>query len=131
MAYNGLEYFKYTLGTGIQTMTDLNISATSSAIKKIKDIIIEENNGSNLRIFVQGGGCAGFNYGFMLDTNLTDEDFVCDLGSDVKLFVDSMSAQYLDGVKIDFKEDIVGSAFSIENPKAQTTCGCGSSFNPF
>lgn len=110
-------------------MDAFNITATDRAVEKIKDVLMEEGD-KNLRIFVQGGGCAGFSYGFMVDDDLSMEDFKLDLGG-VKVVVDSMSAQYLDGAKIDYKEDLIGSSFTIDNPNAQSSCGCGSSFNPY
>lgn len=111
-------------------MDTLQITATPAAVEKIKEILVDEGSNTNLRVFVQGGGCSGFSYGFMLDSDLTNEDFVCDLGSDVKVYIDSMSAQYLNGIKIDYKDDLVGSSFTIDNPNADSTCGCGSSFSP-
>ena len=79
---------------------------------------------------VQGGGCSGMQYGFTFDEDQNDDDF--DLEYDgVKLLVDSMSAQYLQGAKIKYNEDEMGASFSIDNPQAQTTCGCGSSFSPY
>jgi len=107
------------------------ISITESAKAKIKDILAEENNPNiNLRVFVQGGGCSGFSYGFTLDEEQNDDDFEVDLDG-VKVLVDSMSGTYLQGATIDFKDELMGSSFTIDNPNAQTTCGCGSSFNPF
>jgi len=104
------------------------VTVKENAIKKIKEILAEENNPNiNLRIFVQGGGCSGFQYGFTLDESVTDEDFVLDLDG-VKLLVDSMSSQYLQGAEVDYIESLAGSQFSIKNPNAQSTCGCGSSF---
>jgi len=104
------------------------VTVKENAIKKIKEILAEENNPNiNLRIFVQGGGCSGFQYGFTLDESVTDEDFVLDLDG-VKLLVDSMSSQYLQGAEVDYTESLAGSQFAIRNPNAQSTCGCGSSF---
>jgi len=104
------------------------VTVKENAIKKIKEILAEENNPNiNLRIFVQGGGCSGFQYGFTLDESVTDEDFVLDLDG-VKLLVDSMSRQYLQGAEVDYTESLAGSQFAIRNPNAQSTCGCGSSF---
>ena len=102
-----------------------------SAVTKLKDILAEENNPSlKLRVFVQGGGCSGFQYGFTFDEDQNEDDF--DLTFDgVSILVDSMSSQYLQGAKIDYKEDLMGSSFAIDNPNAETTCGCGSSFNPY
>ena len=105
------------------------ISITDSAISKIADILAEENNPLiKLRTFVQGGGCSGFNYGFTLDEEQNEDDFVIE-ESGVTVLVDSMSMQYLQGATIDYKEELSGSNFVINNPNATTTCGCGSSFS--
>lgn len=107
------------------------ITLTDSATLKVKEILTEENNPKlNLRVFVQGGGCSGMQYGFTLDEDKNEDDWDLDLNG-VKILVDSMSGQYLQGATIDFVEDLHGSNFSIKNPNAQTTCGCGSSFNPY
>ena len=104
------------------------IEITESAKSKILDLYHNEGRPElKLRTFVQGGGCSGFQYGFTFDDEQAEDDFEFHLG-DTKLLVDSMSMQYLAGAVIDFKEDIMGSSFSISNPNAQTTCGCGSSF---
>jgi len=104
------------------------VTVKENAIKKIKEILAEENNPNiNLRIFVQGGGCSGFQYGFTLDESVTDDDFVLDLDG-VKLLVDSMSNQYLEGAEVDYTESLAGSQFAIRNPNATSQCGCGSSF---
>ena len=101
-----------------------------SAVAKIKDILAEENNPDlKLRVFVQGGGCAGFSYGFTLDEDQNDDDFE-QIYDNVKILVDSMSWQYVQGSTISYKEDLLGSSFSIDNPNASSTCGCGSSFAP-
>jgi iron-sulfur cluster insertion protein len=106
------------------------ITLTDSATDKIRDLIAEENNPDlKLRIFVQGGGCSGMSYGFTFDEIANEDDFALDING-VHLLVDSMSSQYLQGAKINYKEDLMGSQFAIENPNAQTTCGCGSSFSP-
>lgn len=107
----------------------MNLEA--SAVEKIRDILAEENNpGAKLRVFVQGGGCSGMQYGFTLDEDQNDDDF--DLTIDgVTVLVDSMSWGYLQGAVIRWREDVMGSSFVIDNPNAQTTCGCGSSFNPY
>jgi iron-sulfur cluster insertion protein len=106
------------------------ITITDSATVKLKDILAEENNPDlKLRIFVQGGGCSGMSYGFTLDEVANEDDFTL-AESGVQVLVDSMSMQYLTGASIDYKEDLMGATFSISNPNAQTTCGCGSSFNP-
>lgn len=100
-----------------------------SAVKKIQDLIEEENNPDlKLRVFVQGGGCSGFQYGFTFDELQNEDDFDYDF-SGVKVVVDSMSYQYLQGASIDYVEDVYGASFTIRNPNATTTCGCGSSFS--
>jgi iron-sulfur cluster insertion protein len=81
-----------------------------------------------LRTFVQGGGCSGFSYGFTFDEEINEDDFAVEL-DEFKVLVDAMSMQYLTGAVIDYKEDIMGASFSINNPQAQSTCGCGSSFS--
>jgi len=106
------------------------ITITDSAVAKLKDILAEEANPKlKLRVFVQGGGCSGFQYGFTLDEDQAEDDWEIE-ANDVTVLVDSMSGGYLQGAEIDFKEDQYGSSFSIKNPNAQTTCGCGSSFSP-
>jgi len=105
------------------------ITITANALYKISDILAEENNPLiKLRTFVQGGGCSGFNYGFTLDEEQNEDDFVIE-ESGVTVLVDSMSMQYLQGATIDYKEELAGSNFVINNPNATTTCGCGSSFS--
>lgn len=103
------------------------INISENAVRKIKDIMSDEPNTSRLRVFVQGGGCSGFSYGFTIDDQKNDDDFEISAGELVVL-VDSMSSQYLNGAEIDYVESLAGSQFSIKNPNAQTTCGCGSSF---
>jgi len=104
------------------------IEITESAISKIADILAEENNPKvKLRTFVQGGGCSGFSYGFTLDEEQNEDDFVVEK-SGMNILIDSMSMQYLQGAVIDYKEDLMSSSFVINNPNAQSTCGCGSSF---
>ena len=104
------------------------IEITDSAKTKITELLQEENDLTlKLRTFVQGGGCSGFQYGFTFDSDQNDDDWEFELG-DHKMLVDSMSMQYLQGAVIDYKDDLMGSSFSIKNPNAQTTCGCGSSF---
>jgi len=107
------------------------INLTESAVAKIKDLLAEEDNPNiKLRTFVQGGGCSGMQYGFTFDELQNEDDFVIS-ESGVEILVDSMSAQYMQGATINYKEDLMGSSFSIDNPNAQTTCGCGSSFTPY
>ena len=105
------------------------ITITDSAKEKIVDILAEENNPNiALRTFVQGGGCSGFSYGFTLDEAQNEDDFDFSY-DDIKVVVDSMSYQYLQGSNIDYKEDLMTSSFVIDNPQAVSTCGCGSSFS--
>jgi iron-sulfur cluster insertion protein len=102
---------------------------TDSAADKVKQLIDEEGNPAlKLRVFVQGGGCSGFQYGFTFDEEVGDDDTVMTKAG-VQLLVDSMSYQYLVGAEIDYKDDINGAQFVIKNPNATTTCGCGSSFS--
>ena len=106
------------------------ITVTDSAVAKIQDILAEENNTNlKLRVFVQGGGCSGMSYGFTLDETQNEDDWDLEI-SGVKVLVDSMSGGYLQGAEVDYQEDQYGSSFTIKNPTAQTTCGCGSSFSP-
>ena len=102
---------------------------TDSAVAKVADLIAEEGNPDlKLRVFVQGGGCSGFQYGFTFDEAVNEDDTWV-TKDNVTLLIDSMSFQYLVGAEIDYKEDINGSQFVIKNPNATTTCGCGSSFS--
>jgi iron-sulfur cluster insertion protein len=101
---------------------------TDAAAGKVSELIREEANPNlKLRVFVSGGGCSGFQYGFTFDEKIEDGDF-CVEKRGVQLLVDPMSAQYLMGAEIDYKEDLQGAQFVIRNPNAKTTCGCGSSF---
>jgi iron-sulfur cluster insertion protein len=100
-----------------------------AAVDKLKELVAEEGNPDlMLRVFVQGGGCSGFSYGFTFDEvqNEDDFDFVYD---SVKVVVDAMSMQYLQDSAIDYREDAMGASFVINNPQAVSTCGCGSSFS--
>jgi len=107
------------------------VNITDAAYAKVKEIISEDAKleGVALRIFVQGGGCSGMEYGFTFDEDQNEDDFNFEQNG-IKISIDSMSMQYLTNAVIDYKEDLSGSRFSIENPNAQTTCGCGSSFSP-
>lgn len=105
------------------------IDFKQNAVLKVKELIAEEGNSDlKLRIFVQGGGCSGFQYGFTFDELAQEDDFDLEFNG-VHLLIDSMSSQYLQGAEVDYVEDISGSQFTIKNPNAQTTCGCGSSFS--
>ena len=103
---------------------------TDSAAAKVKELIDEEGNPAlKLRVFVQGGGCSGFQYGFTFDEETNEDDTVMEKGG-VTLLIDAMSFQYLVGAEIDYKDDLQGAQFVIKNPNASSTCGCGSSFTP-
>ncbi len=102
---------------------------TGAAATKVKAMIDEEGNPAlKLRIYVTGGGCSGFQYGFTFDDNVAEDDTVV-ANEGVNLLVDAMSLQYLVGAEIDYQEDLEGARFVIRNPNAQSTCGCGSSFS--
>ena len=106
------------------------VEITESAKSKIMDLLLEENNPKlALRTFVQGGGCSGFIYGFTFDDVKNEDDFEFPINEKFNVLVDAMSMQYLQGAKIDYKEEAMGSQFVISNPNAQSTCGCGSSFS--
>ena len=102
---------------------------SDSAAGKVKQLIEEEGNPElKLRVFVTGGGCSGFQYGFTFDEVQNEDDSVMEKNG-VKLLIDPMSVQYLTGAEIDYREGLDGAQFVIRNPNAQTTCGCGSSFS--
>ena len=102
---------------------------TDAAATKVAELIREEANPNlKLRVFVQGGGCSGFQYGFTFDESIEEGDTQVSNGG-VTLLIDPMSVQYLAGAEIDYREDLEGAQFVIRNPNAQTTCGCGSSFS--
>jgi len=102
---------------------------TGAAAAKVKELLTEEGNPElKLRVFVQGGGCSGFQYGFTFDETINDDDTTIDKEG-VQLLVDPMSFQYLLGAEIDYKDDLEGAQFVIRNPNASSTCGCGSSFS--
>ena len=107
------------------------INVTPTAASKISELLIEENKqNAGLRVFVQGGGCSGFQYGLMIDEG--DGDATTDAmieSNGVKLLVDPISARYLSGAEVDFVDNITGGGFTIKNPNAKSTCGCGSSFS--
>ena len=102
---------------------------TDSAANKVKELVDEEGNPDlKLRVFVQGGGCSGFQYGFTFDEIQNDDDTVMSKNG-VSLLIDAMSYQYLLGAEIDYEDKLEGARFVIRNPNASTTCGCGSSFS--
>ncbi len=102
---------------------------TDSAAEKVGALIAEEGNENlKLRVYISGGGCSGFQYGFTFDEEVNEDDTIIENGG-VTVLIDSMSIQYLQGAEIDYKEDVSGAQFVIRNPNASTTCGCGSSFS--
>lgn len=112
-----------------ENMTDSPLIFSHAAAAKVKELIAEEGNDAlMLRVFISGGGCSGFQYGFTFDENITDGDTVVE-NDGVKLLIDPMSFQYLAGAEIDYSEGLEGAQFVIRNPNATTTCGCGSSFS--
>ncbi len=116
------------MGTTSIEMSEL-LKFTDNAANQVKRLIEEEGNENlMLRVFVTGGGCSGFQYGFTFDEKVQDGDTEV-INQGVKLLVDPMSFQYLSGAEIDYKESLEGSMFVINNPNATTTCGCGSSFS--
>lgn len=113
----------------VQSHDPTNISLTKNAADKIKTLIAEEGNPRlKLRVFVTGGGCSGFQYGFSFDEAVNEDDTVVS-NYDADLMVDPLSFQYLQGAKVDYVEGLQGARFVVNNPMASTTCGCGSSFS--
>ncbi len=111
----------------MNAMTDLVF--TSAAAGRVRELMDdEESEDLKLRVFITGGGCSGFQYGFTFDEDVDEEDSQV-LTDGVTLLIDAMSMQYLDGAEIDYKDDFQGAQFVIRNPNAATTCGCGSSFS--
>ena len=109
-------------------MVDVNIQMSARAADKVSELIEDEgNDGLKLRVFVTGGGCSGFSYGFTFDDDVAQDDTIVQR-SGVTMVVDPMSYQYLVGAEVDFREDLQGSQFVVTNPNASSTCGCGNSF---
>ena len=102
---------------------------SDAAARKVKELIQEEGNPAlKLRVFVAGGGCSGFQYGFTFDEEISEDDYQFDKFG-VKMLVDAMSSQYLNGAEIDYQDKLEGAQFIIHNPNVKSTCGCGSSFS--
>ena len=115
----------------MNAMTELPapINFTDAAANKVKDLIIDEQNPNlKLRVFVTGGGCSGFQYGFTFDEEVNEDDTQM-LKNDVTLLIDAMSYQYLVGAEIDYSDGLEGAQFVIKNPNATSSCGCGNSFS--
>jgi iron-sulfur cluster assembly accessory protein len=111
------------------TETVSTIRFSDRAAAKVRELRADEGNDNlKLRVYITGGGCAGFSYGFTFDEQVNDDDTVVDNG-DVTLLVDAMSIQYLAGAEVDYEQVLMGSRFVVSNPNAATTCGCGSSFS--
>jgi iron-sulfur cluster insertion protein len=105
-----------------------DIQFSDRAARKVRDLIDgEANEALKLRVFVTGGGCSGFSYGFTFDEDVADDDSMVENGG-VTMVVDSMSYQYLVGAQVDYREDLQGAQFVVKNPNASSTCGCGNSF---
>lgn len=114
----------------VETAIPSPLVFTDAAAAKVRALILDEGNDAlKLRVFVQGGGCSGFQYGFTFDENINDDDTAVENGG-VTLLIDPMSFQYMVGAEIDYTEGLEGAQFVIRNPNATTTCGCGSSFSP-
>lgn len=113
----------------IETFTPAPLQVTDRAVAKVRNLVEEEGNPElKLRVFVTGGGCSGFQYGFTFDELAADDDTVIEKGG-IKVLVDSLSFQYLAGSEVDYEEGLQGSRFLVKNPNATTTCGCGASFS--
>lgn len=118
-----------TTTPGMPLMTDPLITVTEAAAGKIRELLAEEGKlESGLRVFVQGGGCSGFQYGLMIEEGGGVGDQLFE-SNGVRLFVDPVSVSYLQGAEVDFVDTITGGGFTIKNPNATSTCGCGSSFS--
>mgnify|MGYP001220228850 CR=1 FL=1 len=112
-------------------MTDastLNVSLSERAARRIATILAREPEGTALRVSVSGGGCSGFQYGFDLDRDRTDDDLIVERSGAVVL-IDSVSLPFVDGSEIDFVDDLIGQSFQVRNPNATASCGCGTSFS--
>lgn len=108
---------------------EVDIKLTESAARKVQELVLEEQNPAlKLRVYISGGGCSGFQYGFTFDEQ-TNEDDIQVRRDGVTLLVDPLSYQYLTGAEVDYSESLQGAQFVIRNPNAATTCGCGSSFS--
>ncbi len=113
----------------VESFVPAAMQFTHGAAKKVKSLVEEEGNPRlKLRVFITGGGCSGFQYGFTFDEDVAEDDTIIDREG-VSLVVDPMSFQYLVGAEVDYTEGLEGSRFVINNPNATTTCGCGSSFS--
>ena len=103
------------------------VTITESAAGKIQELVKEEDDALGLRIYVKGGGCSGYQYGMAFESKVSDDDTMIEK-NDIKVIIDSQSAPLLSGAEVDYVDSLQGSGFSVKNPNAQKTCGCGSSF---
>lgn len=118
-----------TLNIQTNDMPPPGIVFTSAAARKVQELVLEEGNPAlKLRVYISGGGCSGFQYGFSFDEEQAEDDIAV-VNDGVTLLVDPMSFQYLMGSEVDYTESLAGAQFVIRNPNANTTCGCGSSFS--
>lgn len=109
--------------------TPVGVAFTDAAARKVQELILEEGNPElNLRVYISGGGCSGFQYGFSFDEDRAEDDLAV-VNEGVTLLIDPLSFQYLMGAEVDYSETLQGAQFVIRNPNASTTCGCGSSFS--
>jgi len=116
------------MNTASTVMPEPALNISDAALARVRELIAEEGKPAlKLRVFIEGGGCSGFQYGFSFDEQRADDDFVLDRGG-IELLVDPLSMQYLEGAEVDYVEELSGAQFVIHNPNAKTTCGCGSSF---
>ena len=109
-------------------VADIPLLLTERAASRIRELVAAEASGTMLRLSVSGGGCSGYQYGFTLDDTLTPDDRVVERGG-AKLVVDTISLGLLGGAEVDFAEELVGSSFTVKNPNAASSCGCGKSFS--
>jgi iron-sulfur cluster insertion protein len=115
--------------SGIETFTPSVLQVTENAVTKVQSLKLEEDNEElKLRVYVTGGGCSGFQYGFSFEDVMAEDDTAVTRGG-VTVLIDSLSYQYLAGSTVDYEEGLMGSRFLITNPNASTTCGCGASFS--
>lgn len=115
--------------SSVEQFTPTVINLTAQAVAKVRALRAEEDNAElKLRVFVTGGGCSGFQYGFTFDELVADDDTLVEV-EDVGVLIDPLSYQYLVGAEVDYEEGLEGSRFLVKNPNASTTCGCGSSFS--
>ena len=110
-------------------MAQIDLIFTKVAAMRVKELTQEEENPNlNLRLYITGGGCSGFQYAFTFDEKINDDDFIVETDN-IKLLIDSLSSQYLIGATVDYKENLEGARFFVNNPNNETTCSCGSSFS--